>query len=204
MAPNQIAWGWPQFISHLTAILFSKECHRIASIIPASAYNWQNEGVSCHDWENFSWWTTLNFCQRSRKWINKIHSMAFYVVAHWWMLWLVMKCGNNQLIVLLLLCSPTDPGSGHRELWTTIVRKLLDISSTLSCNRLSVVGGRMFVVLLHISLLLVSSATFTLNYYFWNIVGFCLISLWIIASRKLWIPNKSIDLFVQFFSSASE
>ena len=22
MAPNQIAWGWPQFISHLTAILF--------------------------------------------------------------------------------------------------------------------------------------------------------------------------------------
>ena len=57
---------------------------------------------------------------------------------------------------------------------------------------MSVVGGRMFVVLLHISLLLVSSLciqatdrTFTLNYYSWNIVGFCLISLWIIASRKL-------------------
>ena len=36
------------------------------------------------------------------------------------------------------------------------------------------------------------------------LVVFCLISLWIIASRKLWIPNNYIDLFVQFFSSASE
>ena len=166
---------------------------------------------TCHDWEKFSWWTTLNFFQRSRKWINKYRSMAFYVVTCWWMLWLVVKCGNNQLIVLLLLCSPTDPWSGHRELWTTIVRKLLNISLTRSCNHLSVVGGRMFVVLLHISLLLVSSVctqatdhTFTLNYYFWNIVGLCLISLWVIASRKLWIPNNYIDLFVQFFSSASE
>ena len=56
---------------------------------------------------------------------------------------------------------------------------------------MSVVGGRMFVVLLHISLLLDSSVcilatdrTFTLNYYFWNIVGFCLISLWVIVPRK--------------------
>ena len=153
-------------------------------------------------------WTFVNGPENGLK----IYYMAFYVVARWcWMLWLVVKCGNNQLIVFLLLCSPTDPGSGHRELWTTIVLKLLNISSTLSCNRLSVVGGRMFVVLLHISLLLVSSLciqatdrTFTLNYYFWNIVGFCLISLWIIASRKLWIPNNYIDLFVQFFSSASE
>ena len=160
---------------------------------------------TCHDWEKFSWWTTLNFFQRSRKWINKYRSMAFYVVACWWMFWLVVKCGNNQLIVFLLLCSPTDPGSGHRELWTTIVRKLLNISSTLSCNRLSVVGGRMFVMLLHISLLLDSSVfiqatdhTFTLNYYSWNIVGFCLISLWIIASRKLWIPNNLICLFSFF------
>ena len=205
MAPNQIAWGWPQFISHSTAILFSKECHPVASIIPASAYTWRNVlrvmiGKSFRDEQHWTFnlklSTVYNFC-----------SIAFYVVARWcWMLWLVMKCGNNQLIVLLLLCSPTDPWSGHRELWTTIVRKLLNISSTLSYNRLSVVGGRMFVVLLHISLLLVSSLciqatdrTFTLNYYFWNIVGFCLISLWVIASRKLWIPNNYIDLFVQFF-----